>query len=86
MQDLYYDEIDELLLEGTGINDVLQEVDKLKKIIATLTIVCGILIGICIAKHVEGNRKYLRGRDHGAAGCAPGPRGHPDAAVGKPCP
>jgi hypothetical protein len=66
MQDFYYDEIDELLLEGTDINDVSQEVDKLKKIIATLTIVCGILIGICIAKHVEGNRKYLRGRDQGA--------------------
>lgn len=66
MQDLYYDEIDELLLEGTVINDVSQEVDKLKKIIATLTIVCGILIGICIAKHVEGNKKYLRGRDQGA--------------------
>lgn len=66
MQDFYYDEIDELLLEGTDINDVSQEVDKLKKIIATLTIVCGILIGICIAKHVEGNRKFLRGRDQGA--------------------
>lgn len=66
MQDFYYDEIDELLLEGTDINDVLQEVDKLKKIIATLTIVCGILIGICVAEHVKGNRKYLRGRDHGA--------------------
>ncbi len=66
MKDFYYDEIDELLLEGTDINDVLQDVDKLKKIIATLTIVCGILIGICIAKHVEGNRKYLRGRDQGA--------------------
>lgn len=66
MQDFYYDEIDELLLEGTDINDVSQEVDKLKKIIATLTIVCGILIGICVAEHVKGNRKYLIGRDHGA--------------------
>lgn len=64
MQDFYYDEIDELLLEGTDINDVSQEVDKLKKIIATLTIVCGILIGICVAKHVKGNRKYSIGRDH----------------------
>ena len=64
MQDFYYDEIDEFLLEGTNINDVSQEVDKLKKIIATLTIVCGILIGICVAEHVKGNRKYSIGRDH----------------------
>lgn len=65
MENLYYEELEAMLEEGK-ISDIFEDIDKCKKVIATLTVVCGILIGICIAKHVEGNKKYRQGRDDGA--------------------
>ena len=69
MENLYYEELEAMLEEGKiseKVSDIFEDIDKCKKVIATLTIVCGILIGICIAKHVEGNKKYRQGRDDGA--------------------